>query len=72
MWEFEVPVILLVNWQCGKNIVSLVHTQPPIQWLLGAFAAEVKWQNMKMASHLRVLPRFRKSGAVSLLPHLRS
>jgi len=44
MWEFEVPVILLVNWKCGNNIVGLVHTQSPIQWLLGAFSAEVKWQ----------------------------
>jgi hypothetical protein len=44
MWEFEVPVILLVNWQCVNNTVCFVHTQPPIQWLLGAFSAEVKWQ----------------------------
>ena len=44
MWQFEVPVILLANWQFGNNIVGLVHTHPSIQWLLGAFSAEVKWQ----------------------------
>jgi hypothetical protein len=29
-------------WQ---ESVGLVHTQPPVQWLLGAFSAEVKWQD---------------------------
>jgi hypothetical protein len=47
MWQFEVPVILLVKWQCGNNIVDLVHTQPPIQRLPGALSAEVKWQEQE-------------------------
>jgi hypothetical protein len=69
MWDFEVPVILLVSWQCGNNIVGLVHIQSLFSDYLGLFPPKLSGRNMKMASHLRVEPRFRRVELISTPPY---
>jgi hypothetical protein len=46
--------------------LALGSTQLPIQWVPGAFS---QGRGMKLTTHLQLVPRSRKRGAIHLLSH---
>jgi hypothetical protein len=60
----------------GKNFIVfkssrlvLRPTQPPIQWVTGALSPGVKRSDVKLPTHLQIVPSSRKHGSIHPLPH---
>jgi hypothetical protein len=47
---------------------TLEPTQAPIQWVPGALSLGIKWQGLKLHSHLHLMPRSGMHGAISPVP----
>lgn len=43
-------------------------TQPPTQWVPGAFSLAVKWTERSLTTQLQLVPRLRTSGSITPLP----
>jgi hypothetical protein len=54
---------------CMSSRLALRLTQPPIQWVIGAFPQELSGQGVKLTTHLQPVPRSRKCGSIYPLLH---
>jgi hypothetical protein len=48
---------------------ALGSTQPPVQWVPGALSPGESTLDVKLTTHLQLVPRSRKCGSIDPLPH---
>ena len=64
MSSFNIVLTILKTRTCNETEQSTLPPKPIIQWVMGALALRLSSQDVRVATHLHLVPRLRISGGI--------